>query len=187
MTASDRTKLLLAEGLKEMAATTPLRKIRVGELCERCGVDRRTFYYHFRDVYDLTAWIFDQAINHYLPLREGKPTEKGLAKVLGRFRKEETFYRCALAEDAQNALGRHYLSVTTDMYKALILRDQGKETLSELEEFAVGYHCFGSLGMIRRWIMMEPNNSPEEMARLILQNMPPLIRDLYRDDEKRGE
>ena len=56
MTASDRTKQLLAEGIKEMSAEMPFRKIRVGALCQRSGIDRRTFYYHFRDIYDLVEW-----------------------------------------------------------------------------------------------------------------------------------
>ncbi len=179
MTASERTKQLLADGLKEMAATTPLRKIRVGELCERCGVDRRTFYYHFRDIYDLAAWIFDQNINLNLPLREGNPTETGLAKVLRRFRKDDAFYRCALSEDSQNALGRHFLSSTVQMYTALVLRAQGKTELSVEDDFTIGYHCFGTLGTIRRWITLEPERSPEEMARLLLLTMPRVIRSLY--------
>lgn len=179
MTASERTKQLLARGLKELAATTPLRKVRVGELCERCGVDRRTFYYHFRDVYDLAAWIFDQNIHLNLQLREGNPTEIGLARVLNRFRKDDVFYRCALSEDSQNALGRHFLSSTVQMYTALVLRAQGKTELSEEEDFTIGYHCFGTLGTVRRWIMQEPERSPEEMARLLLQTMPPLISSLY--------
>ena len=180
MPASERTKQLLADGLKEMSATMPLRKIRVSMLCQQCGVDRRTFYYHFRDVYDLAAWIFDQTINLYLPLREGTPTEKGLIRVLSRFRKEEVFYRCALEEDSQNALGRHYLSSTVAMYSALAMRARGRETLTPEEHFAVTYHCIGTLGMIRRWIYSEPERSPEEMAGLILQVMPSVIRDLYK-------
>ena len=183
MSASERTKQLLAEGLKTMSATMPLRKIRVGELCRQCGVDRRTFYNHFRDVYDLAAWIFDQTINVYLPLRAGKPSKAGLTKVLDRFRKEEVFYRCALAEDSQNALGRHYLSATVEMYRALMLRERGEETLTEEEDFAVGYHCFGSLGMIRRWLFSDPERTAEEFASCLLLAMPPVIRSLYGPEE----
>jgi AcrR family transcriptional regulator len=187
MTASDRTKQLLAQSLKELAATKPLRKIQVGELCANCGVARRTFYYHFLDVYDLAAWVFDQTIHHNLPLRTGTPSEQGLIKVLRQFREEDEFYRCALAEDSQNALGRHFLTATAEMYTALILRYTGKEALTAEESFTVGYHCFGTLGMIRRWIMSEPERTPEEMAKLILLLMPPIIRSLYTQDQKRSE
>lgn len=185
MTASERTKQLLANGLKELAATTPLRKIRVGELCERCGVDRRTFYYHFKDIYDLAAWIFDQDMHIYLPLKSvGTPSVRGLIGVLTRFREQAVFYRCALLEDSQNALGRHFLQATEAMYTALILRQEGKDTLSAGENFAVCYHCFGSIGMIRRWLFNEPDRTPEELASYLLNSMPDEIRCLYESEEQ---
>ena len=109
MTASKRTKQLLATGLKELAATTPLRKIRVGELCARCGVDRRTFYYHFRDIYDLAAWIFDQTVDDHIPFEKDHSYERGVGMGLTQIWKDEVFFRCALAEDSQNALGRYML------------------------------------------------------------------------------
>ena len=188
MTASERTKQLLANGLKEISATTALRKIRVGELCDRCGVDRRTFYYHFKDIYDLAAWIFDQDMHIYLPLRSaGTPTVRGLTGVLSRFREQSVFYRCALAEDSQNALGRHFLQATVSMYTALILKKQGKNSLSEEESFAVGYHCFGAFGMIRRWLFTEPDRTPEEIAGYLLNAMPPFIRCLYETEQEESK
>lgn len=180
MTASERTKHLLARGLKEMAATTMLRKIRVGELCERCGVDRRTFYYHFRDIYDLAAWIFEGTVNTYYPDKfRVKPTKEGLTRVLERFREEGAFYRCALAEDSQNALGRYYVSRTVSMYSAVVQNLRGKEGLTEQESFSIIYHSIGALGMIRRWLFSEPERSAEECAEFLIQSMPPVIRCLY--------
>ncbi len=52
------TKHLLAQSLKELMAEKPLDKITVKEIVNRCGVNRQTFYYHFRDIYDLLDWLF---------------------------------------------------------------------------------------------------------------------------------
>lgn len=187
MNASERTKQLLAEGLKEMAATTPMRKIRVGELCERCGVDRRTFYYHFRDIYDLTAWIFDETIYAYYPIRSGRPSKAWLTRILSRFKEEAAFYRCALAEDTQNALGRHYLSRTVAMHSEVLLKAQGKKSLTEQDSFSIAYHCIGALGMIRRWLFNEPERAAEEFAEYLIRSMPPVIYELYEPLEQKEE
>lgn len=48
----DSGKDVGADALKEH------RKIRVTEIYARAGVERLTFYYHFKDKYDLVAWIF---------------------------------------------------------------------------------------------------------------------------------
>ena len=50
--------------------------VRVSDLCERCGVERRVFYYHFKDKYDLVAWMFEQ---DYQAARErGAPSTQEL-------------------------------------------------------------------------------------------------------------
>ena len=36
----------------------PLDEISVTSLTKRCGVNRKTFYYHFHDIYDLLTQVF---------------------------------------------------------------------------------------------------------------------------------
>lgn len=55
MALRDYTKRLFANTLADMMRTTPLKKIRVKDLCARCGAEQQSFYYHFRDKYDLVA------------------------------------------------------------------------------------------------------------------------------------
>ena len=51
----NRTKKLFATELERMLTEMPLSKVRVKDLCERCGAQRQAFYYHFQDKYDLVA------------------------------------------------------------------------------------------------------------------------------------
>ena len=55
---SDRTKLWIADKMKSLMEKKSLDKIRVTEICREAQIERQTFYYHFRDKYDLVAWIF---------------------------------------------------------------------------------------------------------------------------------
>jgi AcrR family transcriptional regulator len=54
------TKLALAGALKASMRRKPLAKITVSEIAARCGVNRKTFYYHFEDVYGLLKWTLEQ-------------------------------------------------------------------------------------------------------------------------------
>ena len=45
----DRTKLALAKALQELLNTKSLDEVRVSELCNRCNLQRQSFYYHFQD------------------------------------------------------------------------------------------------------------------------------------------
>lgn len=59
MADSNITKQALATSLKELMAEQLFDKINVAQICERCNMNRKSFYYHFKDKYDLVNWIFD--------------------------------------------------------------------------------------------------------------------------------
>lgn len=55
-----RTKKALAAALKARMQTTPFAKITVSDLVSDCGLNRKTFYYHFDDIYALLKWLFEE-------------------------------------------------------------------------------------------------------------------------------
>ena len=178
MTASDRTKQLLAEGIKEMSAEMPFRKIRVGALCQRSGIDRRTFYYHFRDIYDLAAWIFNQTVDVCLPDERGHFPYRAMVQVLRQLEHDAGFYRSALAEDSQNALGRHIMDHIVELYEKAYLKQRGAPA-TEKEAFAIRYHSVGSLTMLRRWLIADCMMPPEKMAMMLICAMPGMLTVLF--------
>ena len=51
MADSNITKRALATSLKELMVEQPFEKINVAQICERCNMNRKSFYYHFKDKY----------------------------------------------------------------------------------------------------------------------------------------
>lgn len=54
------TKKALAASLKKYMAKKTLKKITVSEIITDCNVNRKTFYYHFEDIYALLKWMLEQ-------------------------------------------------------------------------------------------------------------------------------
>ena len=54
------TKKALAASLKKSMEKKPLKKITVSEIITDCNVNRKTFYYHFEDIYALLKWMLEQ-------------------------------------------------------------------------------------------------------------------------------
>ncbi len=54
------TKQALAASLKKFMEQKPLSKITVSEIVTDCGVNRKTFYYHFEDIYALLKWMLEK-------------------------------------------------------------------------------------------------------------------------------
>ncbi|MGN1350504.1 MAG: TetR/AcrR family transcriptional regulator C-terminal domain-containing protein [Anaerovoracaceae bacterium] len=57
---SMKTKQALAASLKKEMMRKPLSKITIKELIEDCSINRKTFYYHFEDIYALMKWMLEQ-------------------------------------------------------------------------------------------------------------------------------
>ena len=58
MADSNSTKSALADAMKKLMVRKSFAKISISDLCEECGLNRKSFYYHFKDKYDLVNWIF---------------------------------------------------------------------------------------------------------------------------------
>lgn len=54
------TKRAFSAALKKLMETKPLNKITVKDLITECNVNRKTFYYHFTDIYDLLTWTLEE-------------------------------------------------------------------------------------------------------------------------------
>ncbi len=50
------TKEKLAKTLWQLMKEKPFDKITIGELSERAGISRQTFYYHFDKIFDIFVW-----------------------------------------------------------------------------------------------------------------------------------
>lgn len=57
---SMQTKKALAAALKQAMEKKRLSKITVSELITACNVNRKTFYYHFEDIYALLRWVLEE-------------------------------------------------------------------------------------------------------------------------------
>lgn len=115
------TKRALALALKELLQKEPLAKASVGEICQRCGMNRKSFYYHFKDKYDLVNWIF------YTEFLEGifnTPSHEDGWDVTLRlckyFEQNKAFYKRVLEVRGQNSFYEYFGDVLEESLKEVL-------------------------------------------------------------------
>ena len=54
------TRQAMACSLRKFMELKPLSQITVSEICADCNLNRKTFYYHFEDIYNLLHWLLEQ-------------------------------------------------------------------------------------------------------------------------------
>ena len=60
------TKEIIARTFTELLDEKPMSKITVKDIVEHCGVNRNTFYYHFRDIPDAVEAMVKEELNDIL-------------------------------------------------------------------------------------------------------------------------
>ena len=63
---TENVKDRLANKLAELLIDHPIYKITIKELADSVGINRQTFYYHFRNVYDLFSWSIERETGRFL-------------------------------------------------------------------------------------------------------------------------
>ena len=57
-----RTRNSLFSAFIELRAVKPVEKITVKELTEKANISKQTFYLHFQDIYDLSEYLENDAL-----------------------------------------------------------------------------------------------------------------------------
>lgn len=165
MADSNITKKALADALKRRMQRTPLTKITVGDICESCDMNRKSFYYHFQDKDALVNWIFD---TEFLGVVKKNGCLRGwdFLQALCRYLYENRdFYRRALQFDGQNSFRSHF----HEIIRAAVAAELGVVFAGEqVPAFHVTFVTDGFVCALERWIMGKDCIAPDEFLEQIL-------------------
>ena len=111
MADSNITKRALAQAMKGLMAKQPFSKISVGDICEACGMNRKSFYYHFRDISDVVEYALLREVDHVFESQVdvGSVLEglEVLVNLMGENKKAMLHIYCSVQRDVfTNALDK---------------------------------------------------------------------------------
>ncbi|MGN1101717.1 MAG: TetR/AcrR family transcriptional regulator C-terminal domain-containing protein [Huintestinicola sp.] len=150
------TKKALSESLKRFMQTKPFSKITVSEIVEDCGLNRKTFYYHFADTRDLLKWTFEQeAIEVVKSFDLLIDYEDAILFVMDYLEKNQHILNCVY-----DSVGRDELKIflSNDFYEIgnLIVsgaeKAVGKNLPEEYKSIVVSFYTEGIAGIIIEWL-----------------------------------
>ncbi len=141
-----KTEQFLADTLRELMEKESLENITVIKLAKICCINRQTFYYHFRDIYDLLAWIY---LNEKLPCREEKSYEAILADLFQYLQENHSLVKNTLSSAGKDLLVEFFLSQITPRIAELFSKK--KWTNSE-KKFQTHYVAFATVHTFLQWL-----------------------------------
>ncbi len=163
---SQVTKRALEQSLKNLLLKKPLNKITINDITEDCGMNRMTFYYHFKDIYDLVEWSCIHDAQIALAEKKTHDTwQEGFLQILYAVKENKPFisnvYRCVDRESVEQYLkplvNELMMGVLKEESKNLTVRDEDKE-------FIANMYGYIFVGLTLDWIKDDMKEEPEKLV-----------------------
>lgn len=162
------TRKAIMQTFLHILKNKPLDRITVKDICEQCEINRNTFYYYFRDIYDVLEAIFEDEVRLVMDeAKEGMTFHDAYARAASIIlNNREAIIHIYASENGR--LLRTYLdAVVTQVVRRFVLEKAEGYSLSESDvAFITAFYSNGIVGSTIKWIergsMM--NGAPESIA-----------------------
>ncbi len=154
MANSDFTKFMIARGLKQLLETNSFLDISVGDIAQHCKISRNTFYYHFRDKYDVISWIFYTEITPLIGDTISMDQWGSGMRALCRYMQEnKSFYMNVLQFEGQNSFADCLMDFYQNLVRTLIVNAGGEQLLKPNQIKMISrFYAHGMSGVLLDWV-----------------------------------
>lgn len=164
MADSNITKRALAASLKSLMSQQPFSKISIGDICDKCEMNRKSFYYHFHDKYELVNWIFEREFVTVSKSKSYPNLWDAFYDLCKHLYDNKEFYRCAFLIDGQNSFRDYFISVCKAMFTQKLYRTTND---SEIAEFQADFLAEGLKSALQNWLTEKECISAEDFSQKV--------------------
>lgn len=166
---SQITKRAIEASLKNLLLKKPFDKITINDIAEDCGISRMTFYYHFKDIYDLVEWACEEDVKKILEDKDDYKTwTQGFLNLFEEVLKNKPFilnvYRSVGREQVENYL---YKIVYDLLLNVVEEKAQGMTVRDEDKEFVADFYKYAFVGLMLDWVKNGMKEDPHKIVKKV--------------------
>lgn len=165
------TKHILVNSFKKIMRKKPLSKITISEICYDCGMNRKTFYYHFEDINDMLRWMLEQealAIVKQFDLLNDY--EEVIRFVIDYIDTNDHILCCVYDAVGREGMKRFFLS---DFKNSITVIIEGIEKAMNIsisqnyKQFLCDFYTSALSGMLLDWFLDRTARTKEDMIKYL--------------------
>ena len=171
---TEMTKSLLADSLKKLMKVKPLHKITIQELVDACTLNRRTFYYHFKDIYDLLEWIYKkEAVAELQKHANFNTWQESFLNLFLYIQNNKEICLCAFHSLGREHLDSFLYSVTYQLIQSVVNTKTGERQVQDnYKNFLANFYTVAFIGLVIQWM----ENGMKEQPEKIIENLSITVR-----------
>lgn len=166
------TKRLISEALLKMLKTRNINKISIRELCQIAGINRTTFYNHYGSQYDVLNEIAETYIQNTSftvinDLAAGKNIDECLTRILQYIKDNIEFIKLVINLENYDLISR--IKISLPQFDHMVIKHLPEKLDLKEKKAIASYVQYGTVRLLKEWILTDCLESPEEQAKLILK------------------
>lgn len=170
---SQITKRALEMSLKNLLLQKPLNKITISDIANDCGINRMTFYYHFKDIYDLIEWICTEETARAI---NGKKTyetwQQGFLQTFQMILENKPFFSNVYHSISREKMEDYLYAITFNFLIEVVEEKAVGMSVAESDKnFIANFYNFAFVGLLLDWIKKGMQEDPQ----LIIDQVSALI------------
>jgi len=159
------TERAIAQALRKLIAQKPLNKITISDIANECDINRMTFYYHFKDIYDLIEWMFGETLQKTMAGCDTAETwRQGLEVLAQEILEDKTFimgvYHSLSREQIDLYLHKNIYRMLRKMVDSLSV---DKFVAEEDKDFITNFYTYAMSGLVLDWISNGMKTDPNQL------------------------
>lgn len=182
---SYQTQKAFALPLKKLMEKKPFSKITISEIIRDCNKNRKTFYYHFEDIYALLHWMLQEeaieVVRHFELLVD---YEDAILFVLDYVEQNDHILNCALDSIGLDEMKRFLYTDFINAGDALISRaeENFNHTLDpSYKQFLSVFFTEAIAGILVDWIKNHRRENRDEVIRNLSSTVQKALEGIFRD------
>ena len=158
-------KQQIMDSLMALLNTKRLDKITVKEIAEICNISRQTFYYYFKDIYDIARQIFSEKAKHAMEcFAEEDDWSTGYMRMMKWCRANKKFVLNTFNSNFSNVLlDNMSLAINTDLMKLLRIKGKDLKITDEQYIFITKFYSSALMSITIDWIQNDMQEEPNKI------------------------
>lgn len=169
------TKKALAESLKKIMRKKNFSKITVSEIVSDCGVNRKTFYYHFEDIYALLKWMLEaeaiEVVKHFNLIVD---YEEAILFIMNYIEENDYIISCAYDSIGRDEMKRFFFADFNDLVASIIdnaEKEVGKSLDDDYKNFLCSFYTEALAGILIDWIKNRKEQNRQQVMEFLVKTM----------------
>lgn len=148
------TKYALEASLKKFLLKKPVDKITISDLTNDCGISRMSFYYHFKDIYDLVEWAcFEDAAQALQGKKTHDTWQEGLMQIFEAVMENKPFILNVYHALSRDQIESYLFHLTYNLIEGVVEeKSTGMNVTKEQKQFVADFYKYSFVGLMLDWI-----------------------------------